>query len=209
NMWCLLVLTKPLERLMGRLATFLIYILTGVGASLLSLAWNPTGISAGASGAIFGIAGVLISFFYFARLDLPRERIKSILGWVVRFAAMNLVIGFFIKIINNMAHLGGLITGLVLGILLAIVHRAPAEERAIRRFQALAGMAVLLVALFPVLIKARLSVAEFGRGELASVRNDYPAAIGHLQKSIALQPKEAIVHGALGYALAGSGRYAE
>jgi len=214
NMWCLLILTKPLERLMGKLTTFMVYILTAIGASLLSLVWDPTRAGAGASGAVFGIAGVLISFFYFAKLDLPKERIKSILGWVTRFAVINLAFGFSLRlagidIIGNAAHLGGLITGLLLGVFFARTYSAPAEERFGRQLRILAGAAVLLVALFPPIIKAEKPRLESFYGEIALQRADYTAAIAHFQKALAQSPDDAIIHGALGYALAGSRRYDE
>src|SRR5258708_19635207 len=157
NMWCLLILTKPLERLMGKLTTFMVYILTAIGASLLSLVWDTSSGGSGESGAVFGIAGVLISFFYFAKLGLPKERVKSILRWVTRFAVINLAFGFSLRlagidIIGNAAHLGGLITGLLLGVFFARAYGVPAEERFGRQLRILAGAAVLLVALFPLAI---------------------------------------------------------
>jgi len=176
--------------------------------------WDPTRAGAGASGAVFGIAGVLISFFYFAKLDLPKERIKSILGWVTRFAVINLAFGFSLRlagidIIGNAAHLGGLITGLLLGVFFARTYSAPAEERFGRQLRILAGAAVLLVALFPPIIKAEKPRLESFYGEIALQRADYTAAIAHFQKALAQSPDDAIIHGALGYALAGSRRYDE
>lgn len=214
NMWCLLILTRPLERLMGKLTTFMVYILTAIGASLLSLAWDPTRGGAGASGAVFGIAGALISFFYFAKLDLPKERIKSILGWVTRFAVINLAFGFSLRlagidIIGNAAHLGGLITGLLLGIFFARTYGVPAEERFGRQLRILAGAAVLLVALFPPIIKAQTPKLEPFYGEIALRRADYPSAITHFQKALTQNPDDAVMHGALGYALANTRRYDE
>src|SRR5262249_41615144 len=60
NMWCLWSLGRLLERLVGPATTVGVYLVTGVGAALLSLSWDPMRVSAGASGAIFGIAGTLI-----------------------------------------------------------------------------------------------------------------------------------------------------
>ncbi|HWZ42493.1 MAG TPA: rhomboid family intramembrane serine protease [Candidatus Saccharimonadales bacterium] len=208
NMWCLLALAQPLERLLGKLTTVLVYIVTAVGASLLSLWWSPIRNGAGASGAIFGIAGVLISFFYFAKLDLPKTRVKGILGWVVRFAVMNLIIGLAWRI-NNMAHLGGLLTGLVLGFFFAHSYSAPMEERRTRQVIAAAGLSVALAAMFPLLVKAKALDLEIYEGEVLQQSADYTAAIPHFQKAVALRPKDPQIHGALGYALAGAHRYSE
>ena len=65
NMWCLWSLGRLAEKMVGSLSLVGIYLMTGVGASLLSLSWDPMRVSAGASGAIFGIAGALISVLYF------------------------------------------------------------------------------------------------------------------------------------------------
>jgi len=218
NMWCLLILTQPLERLMGKFTTFMVYILTAIGASLLSLVWDPSRGGAGASGAVFGIAGVLISFFYFAKLDLPKERVKSILRWVTRFAVINLAFGFSLRlagidIIGNAAHLGGLITGLLLGVFFARAYGVPAEERLSRQLRIVAGAAVILVALFPPIIRAnapqQAPKIEPFYGEIALHRRDYASAIAHFKKALPQNSGDAIMHGMFGYALANSHRYDE
>lgn len=56
NMWCLWSLGQLTEKLLGSISVLGLYLLTGIGASLLSLSWDPMRVSAGASGAIFGIA---------------------------------------------------------------------------------------------------------------------------------------------------------
>ena len=211
NMWCLLALGMLLDRLFGRLATIAVYLLTAVGASLLSLAWEVGRNSAGASGAVFGFAGVLISFFYFARLNLPKERVRRILGWVVRFAVINLIIGLSWRI-NNMAHLGGLLTGLLIGFFFARSFHPPfadvfSTQREGARWRALLGTAALLVVLFAVLVKARAPLIEFYQGQTAMQSGNYNAAIVHFNKAIAMNPNDALTHGALGYALAGMERY--
>src|SRR5258708_17971284 len=75
-------LGMQLDRLFGRAKTFAIYLLTGVAASLVSLGWHPTGNSVGSSGAIYGLAGVLIALLGFAKLNLPRRNFISIFLWV-------------------------------------------------------------------------------------------------------------------------------
>jgi rhomboid protease GluP len=85
NMWCLWSLGRLAEDLIGSPAVVGIYLLTGIGASLLSLSWDPMRVSAGASGAIFGIAGALITVLYYGKHDLPKENVRHLLGYVVRF----------------------------------------------------------------------------------------------------------------------------
>jgi rhomboid protease GluP len=90
NMWCLLSLGRLAEKLLGSLTLFGVYLLTGIGASLLSLSWDPMRVSAGASGAIFDIAGVLITTLYFGKHNLQKEAVRRLLGYVVRFSFLNL-----------------------------------------------------------------------------------------------------------------------
>jgi rhomboid protease GluP len=64
NMWCLWYLGRAAEQLMGRLCYVLAYFVTGIFASIASVFWHPMAAGAGASGAIFGMAGVLVSYVY-------------------------------------------------------------------------------------------------------------------------------------------------
>jgi rhomboid protease GluP len=118
NMWCLWDLGALCESLYGRWTYFAIYIITGVGGGLASLAWNPGTFSVGASGAIFGLAGALIASFYLGEFSLPRAAIKSTLMSLLFFAGFNLFFGM-LPGIDNSAHIGGLIAGLILGAAIA------------------------------------------------------------------------------------------
>ena len=118
NMWCLWDLGALCESLYGRWTYFAIYMITGVGGGLASLAWNPRTFSVGASGAIFGLAGALIASFYLGEFSLPRAAIKGTLMSLLFFAGFNLFFGM-LPGIDNSAHIGGLITGLVLGAVIA------------------------------------------------------------------------------------------
>ena len=60
-MWCLVNLGALAERVLDRWTYFLTYTATGIAGSLASLAWHPTVVGAGASGAIFGLAGALLN----------------------------------------------------------------------------------------------------------------------------------------------------
>jgi Flp pilus assembly protein TadD len=92
--------------------------ITGVGGGLASLAWNPRTFSVGASGAIFGLAGALIASFYLGEFSLPRAAIKGTLMSLLFFAGFNLFFGM-LPGIDNSAHIGGLIAGLILGAVIA------------------------------------------------------------------------------------------
>ena len=114
NMWCLWYLGDLAERFMGRKAFTFLYFASGIAASLGSEAWDPARVSAGASGAIFGAVGGLVSYLYLkkAPIDLrfAKERLKSL----SIFIGVNLIWGLQSGI-DNAAHVGGLVGGLLIG----------------------------------------------------------------------------------------------
>ncbi|CAN5449732.1 hypothetical protein BH10ACI4_BH10ACI4_29560 [soil metagenome] len=126
NMWCLWNLGLLGEPLLGPLGLSAVYVLTGVAGNLLSLAYNVIfrhheSVGAGASGAVFGIAGILIVLLSNHKLPIPWSELKRLRRSVVQFAGLNLVIGIaanFTSIVNidNFAHVGGFLCGLALGV---------------------------------------------------------------------------------------------
>jgi rhomboid protease GluP len=208
NMWCLWSLGQLTERLLGSISVLGLYLLTGIGASLLSLSWDPMRVSAGASGAIFGIAGVLISVLYFGQLGLQPEGRRKLLGYVVRFAFINLVFGLSAHI-DNMAHLGGLVTGLLIGLFLARTFNLSPEERPAKRRMIFMLSALVLLVLFVPVAKAKQYAVEFSQGATALDHNDLNAAIAHLQKYVAARPNDPLGHALLGSAFQHAERFDE
>ena len=152
NMWCLWNLGLLAEPLLGSAGVLAVYILTGAAGNLLSTLMNFRGgytdlvryhaewmlhhapgaffdpsmvfpAGAGASGAVFGIAGALIVLLKSPRLPVPPIELKKLRKSVIYFAAINLGIGFSVSFgsdfigagphIDNMAHLGGFLSGLL------------------------------------------------------------------------------------------------
>jgi rhomboid protease GluP len=139
NMWCLWDLGALSESLYGRWTFAAIYLISGLGASLASVIWNPYLPSVGASGAIFGLAGALIAAFKLGEFSVPRSALSGPLRSLMVFVVFNLAFGAFSRVTDNAAHIGGLITGLILGSLTALL--APQQDQAPRR------AAIFLVAL--------------------------------------------------------------
>jgi membrane associated rhomboid family serine protease len=131
NMWCLWNLGQLCESLYGRWTYAVIYLICGLGASLASAAWHPYTPSVGASGAIFGLAGALIAAFKLGEFSVPRSALSGTLRSLGAFVIYNLIFGFALPGIDNTAHIGGLITGLIVGALIAFM--APQQEQASRR----------------------------------------------------------------------------
>lgn len=206
NMWCLWSLGQLAEKLIDSVSLLGLYLITGISASLLSLSWDPMRVSAGASGAIFGIAGALISVLYFGKLGLQPASVKKLLGYVVRFAFLNLLFGLQGHI-DNMAHLGGLVTGLVAGLFLAKTFNVAPEEQPARRRVVLAISAVVVILLFVPVIGAKQYAVEFGKGQAALDHDDLKTAIPHLQKYVATRPGDIRGHALLGWALYETKRY--
>ena len=131
NMWCLWDLGALAESLYGRWTYAAIYLICGVGASLTSVLWNPHVFSVGASGAIFGLAGALLAAFKLGEFSVPRAVLSGTLRSLGAFVVYNLIFGVAISGIDNAAHIGGLITGLILGAVIALI--APQHDHGSRR----------------------------------------------------------------------------
>jgi membrane associated rhomboid family serine protease len=130
NMWCLWNLGALAERVFDRWTYFLTYTLCGLAGSLVSIGLHPTRVGAGASGAIFGLAGALISALYLGHLPVHPSALKATLKSLLSFAGYNLFFGAVVPAIDNSAHIGGLVTGLAVGAVLAPHLTSPPEERA-------------------------------------------------------------------------------
>ena len=115
NMWCLWSLGRLSERLFGRWQTFAIYMVTGVGGALLSIAYSPHHSELGASGAIFGLVGAVMAGVKFGDLNISAGEKRSIFSSVVIFAVLNFTLGMSGGV-DNMCHLGGFVTGLLIGL---------------------------------------------------------------------------------------------
>jgi rhomboid protease GluP len=160
NMWCLWNLGLLGEPLLGPIGTVAVYLLTGMAGNLLSIAVNPdlpmgphSVVGAGASGAVFGIAGVLIVLLKSKLLPVPEFELKRLRKSVIYFAVLNFVLGASTLLvpslirIDNMAHLGGFLSGLALGVPLVPRIGSVRGDFVRRQWIAFAGMSFLLALL--------------------------------------------------------------
>jgi len=119
NMWVLWSVGRLTERLYGRLPFLTLYILSGIGGALLSIAWGPTRETVGASGAIFGVLGAFLGYLSHARGSVPRSVFRAHWLPTVLFVVFNIGSGAVQPLIDNSVHIGGLILGFLLGWMLA------------------------------------------------------------------------------------------
>ncbi|MGB8012510.1 MAG: rhomboid family intramembrane serine protease [Terriglobales bacterium] len=200
NMWCLWGLGRIAEAVYDHWTFAVVYLITGLGASVASLLWNPVGTSAGASGAIFGIAGALIASFYLGEFSLPKAAVSGLLRSVVTFAGYNLVFGAVSGRTDNAAHVGGLVMGLILGALIAKV--APAHDDILRRIGVLL-VGALIVAGGVMWLQHSHSYMLHGQNGVALLnQGKTDEAIAELQKSIKERPDFPSVHEVLARAYA-------
>jgi rhomboid protease GluP len=147
NMWCLWNLGFLAERVFDPWTYVLTYTFCGLAASLASLWWHPMAVGVGASGAIFGLAGALIAALYLGHLPISKQAVQGTLKSLLMFAGYNLFFGAAIKVVDNSAHIGGLLAGLALGAVLAKHLMEPPEIRdGWRRGVFIAAAVVLLLA---------------------------------------------------------------
>jgi rhomboid protease GluP len=116
NAWALYQLGTLFERLLGSSRMLATYFVSGIAGSVASIVWTQAP-SVGASGAIFGLLGALISFLLRRREALSPAG-KAILSQLVMWAGINLFLGFQMPGIDNAGHLGGLAAGFLAGLLL-------------------------------------------------------------------------------------------
>ena len=126
NMWALKAVGTQVENLFGKKRFLIIYFGGTLVASLVSLVFmDMQTISAGASGAIFALFGALLYFGYNYRAYLGNVMIRQIMPVI----AINLFIGFMVPGINNAAHLGGLVGGLLFSYAVGLKNKTNKQER--------------------------------------------------------------------------------
>jgi membrane associated rhomboid family serine protease len=121
NMWCLYIIGRLVEPVLGPWRYIAVYLLSGLGGSVAYyLLGNPVIPAAGASGAIFGLFG---AYFVLAR------RASANTSGIIALIAVNLVFSFTVPDIAWQAHVGGLATGLAVAGGLSLARRGrPGEQ---------------------------------------------------------------------------------
>ncbi|MFY1635150.1 rhomboid family intramembrane serine protease [Solwaraspora sp. WMMB335] len=146
NMWALWVLGRNLEAVLGPARFLALYLIAGLGGNVAAYLVDPNALSAGASTAVFGL---------FAAFFIVLRRLKRDTSAVVGILVINLVLTFTVSSLSIAGHLGGLVAGALIGVILAY---APRTNRTV--VQAVGCGAVLLFLI--LLTVARIALAQAG-----------------------------------------------
>jgi membrane associated rhomboid family serine protease len=201
NMWCLWNLGRLAEHVLGRLNYVVLYTFCGLAGSLASLWWHPLSVGAGASGAIFGLAGAAIAVFYLGHLPIAKEALSGTMRSLLTFVGYNLFFGLTPGI-DNSAHIGGLVAGLAMGAALSKhIMVAPDVRRQWARFTWIAMAAVLFVVYgavrrqYPQLAQLAnpqvMQAQQLASAKRALQQRKTDDAISQLQGIIEQQPNQA------------------
>ena len=125
NCYSLYVLGSQIENFFGKVKFIIVYLFSGLIGSLFSMTFNPSAGSIGASGAIFGLMGALLYFGYYYRVYLGNVVKSQILPLIL----INLSFGFLTQGVDNSAHIGGLIGGIIISRALGVQDKTSNFEK--------------------------------------------------------------------------------
>lgn len=120
NCYTLYVIGSQIESYLGKAKYTVIYFVSILFASLLSITFNGNTASVGASGAIFGLMGALLYFGYHYRVYLGNVMKSQIVPLIL----LNLLFGFIVTGVDNAAHIGGLIGGALITMALGVKNKS-------------------------------------------------------------------------------------
>jgi membrane associated rhomboid family serine protease len=201
NSYALWIVGPQVEKLYGPARFVILYVLTGVAGVYASYFYHPLTVSAGASGAIFGLFGVLLVFGIRYRNSIPPFFKRAVGTGVLPVIVINLIIGFTIPAIDNSAHIAGLLSGAALAAI--VPFQKPGDETAsIFRVVQMALLATIVVCFYEVARNydgPHLSVRNLGRSfsqilTTGSAIDDFIGAINDTRKTF-LASAEALESG--------------
>lgn len=128
NMILLFFLGRIVEKHIGHIAYFVVYMLSGAGGNIISGLWELMmkrySISVGASGAVFGLIGALLVLVLFHRGRLEQIKWQGVILMII----LSVYNGFVVDNINNAAHIGGLIIGIIITAILLLMPTKAGRE---------------------------------------------------------------------------------
>ena len=168
NMYAFIYIGIWLEHLIGTRRMFVSYLLTGLCSAVFSLYMHAETISTGASGSIFGLYGIFLAFLLFHRIE--RSQRKALLTSILIFVGYNLIYGIRAGV-DNAAHIGGLLSGFLLGFIYVFGERMKKPE---------AGRTVSIIGeliIFSVFLFSFLSLCRNIPSTYQEIRNEWKSGL--------------------------------
>jgi rhomboid protease GluP len=194
NMWCLWNLGGLCEGLYGHATFAAVYLITGLASSLASVWWHPAVPSVGASGAIFGIVGALIASYFLGEFSLPRFAIQSHLRSLVFFVGYSFILGPLFGRVDNAAHIGGLVSGLLFG---ALIARVAPGRGLFPRIAVVFAVSLAVLGCGSWLYRSRSYLIHYQRGMSSLQQGRMDQVLEELQTTVRQRPEFAHAHLAL------------
>jgi rhomboid protease GluP len=186
NMWILKEVGPLVERLVGNTGFLILYLGSGLVASLASTWWNPEAVSAGASGAIFGVIGALLGVLILGHGIIPKASLSRLRKVVTTFVFYNVYIGLNSPGIDMAAHLGGLGAGVLCGMAMTRTEMLDASEGREGRNLTAAAVCGLCMMWLLVVIPDGAGSASKALMEFDEIRNRtdgiYTAALSEMER---------------------------
>jgi rhomboid protease GluP len=148
------------ERLYGNRLFGLIYFFGLLASSLASIWWDHQRVIIGASGAVFAVYGALLAFMLIRRGAFSKQALRGIGGSAAAFVLYNILFGLTVPGISNAAHLGGLVSGFALGLLVTTPLDRQLRARSLRRatYTGIAASLLSLSAMFVLIPKSWINI---------------------------------------------------
>ena len=183
---------RTVERMLGNTGFLLTYVIAGIAGSLASLFWNPLVVSAGASGAIFGVYGALLGVLLRERGGwIPKDVFDQLKWFAIVFVVYNTITALGSSNIDMAAHFGGAICGFFCGLFFAEPMSLIPEGR-LRKGLVAAGVSLALVGA----AAASLHLAYGNLGEIATTVEQI-VALDEKDAAALKKAKAALKHGDL------------
>jgi rhomboid protease GluP len=197
NMYVLWDFTRPVEKFFGTSKYLVIYLVSAIGASIISLFFiDPSNVSTGASGAVFGTFGAMVAFFWVHRHHFPHRFTLLYKKIFFVFFVYSVACAYVFKDMDNAAHAGGFLVGLWTA--LCIIPQTPAIKDW-RKIDLIRLAFVVVVLLIGLAVDARF-ISENPRAQAEAAydqavellqQKKYREALNLLTRAIALFPNNA------------------
>jgi rhomboid protease GluP len=143
NMLVLAILGRLAEQMVGSIRFVTVFVLSGVAGSAASFFWGEAQLSVGSSGAIFGVLGAMVGVLWVGRGQWPERWRKSLITLLIIMGGLSMLPGLQMEVIDNWAHIGGLVGGAAVGVLTRLAQNKGERMRFV--FQIMAALAACMV----------------------------------------------------------------